>query len=244
MHPPQNSHIRPVDQLVIDALRKFETGIASEFGPEKRPENEDGGPKGMTVHDLTECLEVTATAIRQRLERLVSMELIARWKESIGRGRPQYRYCLTARGSRYAAASYADLATALWQELMELPSPQQRSHILQGVARRLGEGLKQSLECLAGATIQERMEATVEELGKRKVEATVEGDSQLPVLTVHSCPYPEISALDDGRQLCELEQEMLSDALGAAVQLDSCRLDGKCQCHFRLVDSSPEPATV
>jgi len=43
------SPVRPVDQLVLDLLRRKE---------------------GLSVTDLMERLEVTATAIRQRLDRL------------------------------------------------------------------------------------------------------------------------------------------------------------------------------
>ena len=124
MNHPQNDHIRPVDQSVLDVLRRFGNGVLSPSEPvDGNSAKEPTAGKGLTVQQLTEHLDVTPTAIRQRLERLTEMELIARCKESVGRGRPQYRYCLTQLGSRYASASYADLANALWQELMALPNP-------------------------------------------------------------------------------------------------------------------------
>src|SRR6476661_1758074 len=83
--------VRPIDQAVLDLLRSHQ---------------------GMTVQDLIDRLEVTATAVRQRLDRLVQVELIERRKVVAGRGRPQFRYFLTALGMRYASASYASLALA------------------------------------------------------------------------------------------------------------------------------------
>jgi DeoR family transcriptional regulator, suf operon transcriptional repressor len=56
------------------------------------------GPLG--VADLARALEVTATAVRQRLIRLLSKELIQREVVRNGRGRPKHRYWLTEKGVR------------------------------------------------------------------------------------------------------------------------------------------------
>lgn len=206
---PASGHIRPVDQSVLDLLRQF---------------------RGLTVPELTEHLEVTATAVRQRLDRLVEADMVERTKESVGRGRPQFRYGLTALGLRYAAANYAELASALWQEVMDLPNPQLRSRMLRRVAKRMGEGLRNSLP--AEGTLAQRLEATASALGRRKVPAGVNATGNLPVLEVHACPYPEIG---ENRHLCEMEQEMLSEAIGQSVQLDCCQLDGHDRCQFRPI---------
>jgi predicted ArsR family transcriptional regulator len=215
-HSPAE-HIRPIDQAVLDLLRQ---------------------QQGLTVHELIAQLEVTATAVRQRLDRLEHVGLVERRKEGVGRGRPQFRYFLTPLGTRYASASYADLAMALWQEVMELPNPQLRGRIIRRVARRMGEQLKQSIPL--DATLTQRMEAMAMALGQRKVPAMVNDQGILPVLQVHACPYPELSQQEGSRQMCEMEQEMLSEAIGQPVQLDCCRLDGHNLCQFRPVPL-PDP---
>ncbi|MFN3190879.1 MAG: helix-turn-helix transcriptional regulator [Aureliella sp.] len=231
MQTPQFDHIRPIDQSVLEVLR---VGVPS------RTDSGSDGRGGMTVQQLTEQLDVTPTAVRQRLDRLIQLSLIERRKESVGRGRPQFRYHLTQLGTRCAAASYADLASALWQEVMELPNPQQRSRVLRRVAKRMGEGLKENVP--ETATVDEKLTATAEALGRRKVAASMNMEGELPVLEVHSCPYPEISETDEGRQLCEMEQEMLSEALGHSVQLDCCQLDGHDHCQFRPVGIGQQEA--
>lgn len=235
MNTPRFDHIRPIDQTVLEMLRQNGARVvASKAGPDTDSSNElDVKGSGLTVPELTERLEVTPTAVRQRLDRLIQLELIERRKESVGRGRPQFRYYLTQLGTRYAAASYTDLATALWQEFMDLPNPAQRARLMRRVAKRMGDGLKESIP--DHGNMNERMQATVSALGRRKVVAAVNEDGALPVLEVHSCPYPEIADNDEGRQLCEMEQEMLSEALGQSMQLDCCRLDGHDHCHFRPV---------
>lgn len=205
-------HVRPVDQSVLDLLRTNQ---------------------GMTVQELTTRLEVTATAVRQRLDRLVEANLIERVKKSAGRGRPSFCYELTQTGLRYASASYSELATALWQEVMELPSAMQRSRILRRVARRMANGLKDDIP--QEGEIGARFEAVASALERRKVPAVVKQTGNLPVLEVLACPYPELTSDDSSRHLCELEQEMLSEAMGQPMKLDCCQLDGHHQCQFTAV---------
>lgn len=214
---PLADGVRPIDQAVLDLLRKDE---------------------GLTVQELIDRLEVTATAVRQRLDRLVQVDMIERRKVVAGRGRPQFRYYLTSLGMRYASASYSGLALALWQEVMDLPSQAMRQRILRRVGRRMGVELKGQVASggasLAG-TLSERMNAVADMLSHHRVPAGVEQAGELPVLQVHACPYPELSRLDGQRSLCELEAEMLSEAVGQPMQLDACRLDGHSVCQYRPV---------
>ena len=216
--PTPAEGVRPIDQAVLDLLRRGE---------------------GLTVQELIERLQVTATAVRQRLDRLVHVEFIERRKVVAGRGRPQFRYFLTSLGMRYASASYASLALALWQEVIELPNQAMRQRILRKVGRRMGTELR--VQMPENATLSERMNAVAGMLTHHRVPAAVDEAGELPVLQVHACPYPELSGQDGHRSLCELEQEMLSEAVGQAMHLDSCRLDGHLMCLYRPV-MTPVPA--
>ena len=217
---PRADGIRPIDQAVLDLLRSGQ---------------------GLTVQELIDRLQVTATAVRQRLDRLVQVELIERRKVVAGRGRPQFRYFLTTLGMRYASASYASLAMALWQEVLELPNPTMRQRILRKVGRRMGAELRTQMP--DGASLTERLSAVADMLTHHRVPAAVDGAGPLPVLQVHACPYPELSGRDGQRSLCELEQEMLSEAVGQAMHLDSCRLDGHSMCQYRPAVNPPQLAS-
>ena len=152
-------HIRPIDQVVLDLLRQNHS---------------------LSIQALTDKLDVTATAVRQRLERLVQVELVGRKKEGVGRGRPQFHYFLTPLGMRYASASYTDLASALWHEIMELPNPLQRKRILRLRCRRKWEERKDSLPFEGDLT--QRLCAIVSVVVRRKVAAIVIAGGTLPVL--------------------------------------------------------------
>ena len=54
----------------------------------------------MTISALASHLDVTATAVRQRLTRLMKAGHVQRKAVTEGRGRPSHRYSLTERGQR------------------------------------------------------------------------------------------------------------------------------------------------
>lgn len=211
--------IRPIDQAVLELLRRH---------------------PGLTVHQLIERLQVTATAVRQRLDRLVQVDMIERRKVVAGRGRPLFQYFLTTLGMRYASASYSGLALALWHEVMNLPSQALRQRILRRVGRRMGSDLYANLP--PGSTLVDRFQAVAGMLTLQRVPSEVGLEGDLPVLQVHACPYPELSNRDGTRSLCEMEKEMLSVAIGQPMHLDSCRLDGHSMCQYRpIVQATPSP---
>ena len=52
----------------------------------------------LSVTELADAMEVTATAVRQRLTRLMAQSMIEREAIRAGRGRPKHRYSLTDKG--------------------------------------------------------------------------------------------------------------------------------------------------
>ena len=71
----------------------------------------------LSVSELADAMEVTATAVRQRLTRLMSQAMISREPIRAGRGRPKHRYSLTEKGMRQTGSNFTDLAFALWSEI-------------------------------------------------------------------------------------------------------------------------------
>lgn len=213
-----HSPIRPVDQLVLDLLRRGE---------------------GLTVSDLTEKLEVTATAVRQRLDRLESAGYIERRKHSQGRGRPTYAYFLTDLGWRQVGVTYTDLALSLWNEVLAIPDPQLRSEWIERVSQRMGRAFR---EMLPEGTLEDRMRSLANLMLARRIPTTLDHEGRIPVLAVHACPYPDLVQQDEDRSLCRLEQQVLSHAVGKHLELSQCKLDGHGCCHFKPVETSvPTP---
>lgn len=192
------------------------------------------------IGDLTQSLGVTATAIRQRIDRLYADGLLDREKIVAGRGRPTYRYRLTMDGQTAAGAKTSDLATALWQEVMSIEDEQIRQQILSGVAVRMGSRFAAELSASGSGGSVQQLSAVMS--ARDVAVATVDVPGGLPVLDIESCPYPALTSGQDGqtadRTMCKLEEAMFSEALGRPVHLSSCRLDGDDCCQFTASEHS------
>jgi predicted ArsR family transcriptional regulator len=212
--------IRPVDQLVLDLLRRQE---------------------GQTVTDLMERLEVTATAVRQRLDRLEHAGFLERRKHTAGRGRPTFSYFLTDLGWRQVGVTYTDLAVSLWNEILAIDDAEVRSNLFHRVSLRMGRSFRSMIP--AGA-LEDRMRSIASVMSSRRIPTSVDSAMGLPVLEVHACPYPDLTNADDDRNLCHLEQQVLSEALGQPVELSMCKLDGHNRCQFKPVQTGFQSTAV
>lgn len=183
------------------------------------------GPLGVT--ELSQGLEVTPTAVRQRLTRLMAAGLVERKAVRSGRGRPSHRYRLTQTGVRLVGSNFVDLALALWREIRLIEDGQLRQSLLKRVVQTLASGYSQQIE---GETTTERMESLARLLHQRRVPFEVHAEHDLPVLTAHACPYPELAEADRG--ICVFEKMLISEVLRREVDLAQCRLDGCGPCRF------------
>ena len=192
--------------MILDLLRKRDT---------------------MTVSQLADGLDVTATAVRQRLSRLLAHGCLERSASRAGRGRPSHHYSLTAKGRRKTGANFADLAIALWGEIRSIEDPEVRRGLMQRLAHRLAVLYRDEI---TGDTLVDRMESVASLLRRRRVPFTVDREGERPVLSALACPYPELAEQD--RSICSLERLLFSEVLGEKVRLTECRLDGADCCTF------------
>ena len=231
---PAPAEYRATDAAVIELLR-----VDSRLG----------------VGDLAKRLGVTATAVRQRLDRLMRAGLVGRTTVSAGlsaagepgvnrmRGRPSHVYSLTEKGRRTGGDNFRDLALVLWREIRSVREPSVR----QGLISRIGAAMAGMYrDEVSGGTPRQRLESTAKILQDRRISCGVEPSTDpsnrgLPVLTSYACPYPELAEQDRG--ICAAERLMLQDLVGSAVRLSECRLDGAPCCRF-TVDSTDQTPPV
>ena len=208
----------PSDVAIMDMLRKRES---------------------MSVAELSASMEVTATAIRQRLTRLMAQGYIDRIPVRAGRGRPSHRYVLTVKGRRKTGANFADLAIALWQEIREIKDVEIRQGLLRRIARRLAATYSGQID---GATLERRMESLSELYAERRIPFSVDRTGDLPVLTALACPYPDLAEQD--RAVCAMERMLFTEILGEEMRLDECRLDdGSSCCRFEPAKPTAKPSS-
>jgi DeoR family suf operon transcriptional repressor len=184
--------------------------------------------QSMTVSELAGAMQVTPTAVRQRLTRLLAQQYIERTALGGRRGRPSHYYRLTDKGRRKAGSNFADLATALWEEVRRIEDPQVR----QGLLRRLAERLAMMYSGkVHGQTLEQRMQTLLDLFSERQIPLGVDKSGSLPVLTAASCPYPQLAEQDRG--VCAMEGFLFSQLLQHDVQLAGCLLDGDSCCTFQ-----------
>ncbi len=183
------------------------------------------GPLG--VAQLATAAQVTATAVRQRLVRLMAQGLVDRELARAGRGRPSHRYRLTDKGRRQTGANFVDLALALWQEVRAIEDPEVRRGLLQRIAKTMARMYGGQID---GSTTAERMHSVSQVFNERNVPFSVDESGSLPVLTALACPYPELAEQDRG--ICALEKMMFAELVGSGLRLADCRLDGEECCRF------------
>ena len=210
--------IRPIDQSVLDLLRCESL---------------------LKVTDLMKRLDVTATAIRQRVDRLEQLGLVEREKLATQRGRPVFAYKLTRLGLRKSGLDYMDLAVAMWSEIQAVESKQVKDQLVRSISKRMGQ---QYASLLPDSTIRQKWSAMAELMSQRNVPTRVAEHRGLPVLEVQSCPFPDLlpnaeSVGEKGidRSICELEEQIISEAIGEPVKLACCHLDGYHSCQYQTV---------
>jgi DeoR family suf operon transcriptional repressor len=210
----------PLDRPLLDLLREGES---------------------LSVADLEQLLGITGTAVRQRIQRAIKaglIEQVAEPRRTARRGRPQIAYRLTAAGRDTAGDNFRDLATVLWQEIRAIQLPAVRRGLLGRIGRSLAAHYADNVQ---GNTTHERLESVADLLRERGIACSVETGppsrgKALPVLTTHSCPYPDLAEQDRG--ICAAEQTMLQRLVGEPVKLADCRLDGGDCCRFSVQAAS------
>lgn len=199
------------------------------------------GPK--SVSELAERMEVTETAIRQRLTRLIAQGLISRVEEKLSRGRPVHKYSVTREGRASAGQNFSDLAAVVWDEVRAIEDQEVRSQVVQGIAKRLAakyhdEMVSEESQNGSPQTTRERANFIAQFFESRGIPVTVDeeqiqSDETFPILKLHGCPYPGLSERDE--LICEMEQSMFSELAGCEVELHRCdRNKSNACCTFQL----------
>jgi predicted ArsR family transcriptional regulator len=184
----------------------------------------------LTVVEMAQQQGVTSTAVRNRLARLLATGLIERRAEHVGRGRPRHCYQASVEAHKRLGQNYADLAVALWEEMMGSVADRKLRRVLfVRITDRLADMYRNQV---TGEEWEGRLVQLSHLLHDRGVEAEVARDAagMSLILRQHSCPYYELAEAD--RAICALERKMFEKVLGRGLRLSQCRLDGDRSCDF------------
>ncbi|MGY8767369.1 MAG: helix-turn-helix transcriptional regulator [Pirellulales bacterium] len=183
----------------------------------------------MTIAELSTAMEVTATAVRQRLNRLMGQGHIERFAEKAGRGRPIHQYRLSEKGKRKSGANFADLAVALWEEIRSIKDQEVRQGLIQRISKRMAD---LNADDFAGKSTDEKVDQLKKMFGERRIPMEIDRTNGLPIVSVLACPYPDLAEQD--REICTMEKMLIGQLLDNDVKMSECRGDGDSCCKFEL----------
>ena len=193
-----------------------------------------------TIKDFEVLLGVTTTAVRQHLNALQASGYLDRREERSGVGRPHYIYVATDAARELFACRCDVLALTMLQEMYEVVGAEQMGTLLLRVGVRLAD---QYTESVKATGLQHRVEEMAGALGRQGVltdvsvgESNTAGESNTIALKMYNCPYHDLAI--EHREICEMDQLMLQQVLGAEVSLDDCIMDGHASCSFEIKQSS------
>lgn len=192
------------------------------------------GKPPQSIASLAEEIGVTRTAISEHIKELLASGLVEQKVEKLsGRGRPRYVYRTTNVAMRFLFANpHCLVVPSIWRAIREEGGDGLNAKVLARVtsalihhysgfvtAKRPRERLRQMLEVLAneGALIE-----AVQEAGGKTV------------LYRRSCPYSSMA--DERRNVCRIDQALLSKLVGRSVRKTACRHEGAPCCAFLISD--------
>lgn len=192
-----------------------------------------------SVKDLEAEMGVTTTAVREQVAHLLKEDFIQATRIRGEIGRPYYVYSLTAKAQELFPKDYATLAQLLLEETLAMHGPEGLRALLNRVSLRISSKLS-----TGGATeLPQKLLGLVASMGEVGMEVSMlpvqaEDGTSGYVLKAHACPYFEVARTN--REICDMEQEMLTDLLGpgASVMLSERIVDGACACEFHVSHKS------
>lgn len=182
-----------------------------------------------TVQEIGDAQAVTATAVRQRLNRMLSLGLIDREVQRAGRGRPHHLYKVSEKALRVLGDNYNELALILWREFQKIADPAVRLTLRRSIQNAMAARFSAVAQ---GANLRERIEILRSLMQERGYNIDVEDRDGSPVLREMNCPYHDLA--NDDRAICEMEEEVFTQLLGVPFKLTSCCQDSSHPCEFEV----------
>lgn len=200
----------------------------------------ESGPT--TASHIGERLGLSAAGVRRHLDALIDTgeaqaNAAAAWQQE-GRGRPAKRYQLTAAGRAKLEHTYDDLASAAMRQLREIGG----DDAIRTFARRRIDAILADVEPVSSAASGDEVEAAADRVadaltgaGYATTTTRVGGPLRGVQICQHHCPVSHVA--EQFPELCEAEQQAMSEVLGTHVQRLATIVNGDCACttHVPLV---------
>lgn len=188
-----------------------------------------------SARELSKALGMSPASIHYHLNVLQRQGLVEPQPVRRSVGRPHYVYSLLDSARELFPQSHHRLADRLLGELESRLSEQEISELLVRIANEIAA---EHAPALGGKTLDQKLDALVELLGEEGFLARAEKVGEQLRLTHYGCPYYYV--VERHPEVCELDLNLISAALLAAVERKGCILNGDDACTF-LVKTESKP---
>ncbi len=192
---------------------------------------------GLTTKDLSDMLNISATAVRRHLNSLEVQSLVAHQTEQRGMGRPSFVYELAAGASNVFPQSYAAFATEILENLLELDGTEKLNELFQ---RGQDKRRQQYMSRTRGKTLSERVASLAQLLeGEGRMTTWEQLDDGRFILREHNCPILKVAEKFDHPCRCEIS--LLRETLQAKVKRVNHIPDGDIACVYEIEARAEHP---
>jgi predicted ArsR family transcriptional regulator len=185
----------------------------------------------VTVAELARKLDMAPVSVRHHLDVLQGENLICspRVRRRGTVGRPVQVYALTEAANAHFPRNHQSLAMRMLDELKALLPADQ----VQGMLERMADGeARQAPSLPDDATLEQRVELTVEFLNQRGYLARYERHGEAFTLYTLNCPYSGVS--EQHRELCAMDLRLIGALLGVTPSPVNRLAEGGCRCAYRV----------
>ena len=203
----------------------------------------------ITVSEICDRLGLAAAGVRRHLDALIDAgdaesAAAAAWQQA-GRGRPAKRFRLTSAGRAKLDHAYDDLAAAAMRQLREIGGQGAVQTFARSRIDTILAGVRpaDSSDDVDVEAAAERVAGALTKAGYVATTTRVGGPIHGVQICQHHCPVAHVA--EKFPELCEAEQQAMSEVLGTHVQLLATIVNGDCACttHVPLMPApSPRPA--
>jgi predicted ArsR family transcriptional regulator len=193
-------------------------------------------PEGATLEELSAHLEITKTAAKEHVLKVMNLGLLT-YSDSKGLvGRPKRKYLLSPEGHEAFPKQYSWLSNVLLELLAEDLGDQAVARIMSDLGKKVAGSLKPQLEkARSTAELLALITKTLNDLGYRAV--LKQSDIRKgAILEATHCVYHTVAKQHP--TLCGFDISFLENTSGMKVEMETCIAKGGSTCRFCLKKKS------
>jgi len=184
----------------------------------------------ITAAEIGRRLGLSAAGVRRHLDALIEAgdaeaNAAASWQQA-GRGRPAKHYRLTSAGRGKLEHTYDDLASAAIRQLREIGGEEAVETFARRRIDAILAGVKPGPDDVESTA--ERVADALTRAGYAATATRVRGPLPGIEICQHHCPVSHVA--EEFPELCEAEQQAMSEVLGTHVQRLATIANGDCAC--------------